>query len=166
MPATKARNQGKTSFVKELLIDHQMANTKAVNEAWKAAGMEGTISETLVNKMRSVLGLTGNLRKRSQPVSGDAVAAATKTKKSAKPKPASPTPKTKPKGKAQAAVKFSAPAPAAVRTARAGDRDRLLAEAEGDIDRLIFKLMVVDGMERIEDELRRVRRQLVRSHKS
>ena len=58
----KARDQGKTSFVKKLLIGHPMANTKAVNEAWSAAGMQGTISETLVNKTRSHMGLAGNLR--------------------------------------------------------------------------------------------------------
>src|SRR3974377_2152183 len=62
MPTAKTRDQGKTSFVKELLIDYPMANTKAVNEAWSAAGMEGTISETLVNKTRSQMGLAGNLR--------------------------------------------------------------------------------------------------------
>src|SRR5271157_2107496 len=62
MPTAKTRDQGKTSFVKELLIDHPTANTKAVNKAWSAAGMEGTISETLVNKTRSHMGLAGNLR--------------------------------------------------------------------------------------------------------
>ena len=62
MPTVKARDQGKTSFVKELLIHHPKANTKAVNEAWSAAGMQGTISETLVNKTRSHMGLAGNLR--------------------------------------------------------------------------------------------------------
>ena len=62
MPTVRTRDQGKTSFVKELLIDHPLANTKAVNEARSAAGMEGTISETLVNKTRSNMGLAGNLR--------------------------------------------------------------------------------------------------------
>ncbi len=41
MPATKTRDQGKTSFVKELLIDNPKANTKAVNDAWSKAGMDG-----------------------------------------------------------------------------------------------------------------------------
>ena len=62
MPATATRNQGKTLFVKETLIDHPTANPKFVNDKWKEAGMEGTISETLVNKMRAQLKLTGNLR--------------------------------------------------------------------------------------------------------
>ena len=59
MPATATRNQGKTLFVKETLIDHPTANPKFVNDAWEKAGMEGTISDTLVNKMRSQLKLTG-----------------------------------------------------------------------------------------------------------
>jgi hypothetical protein len=42
-------------------------------------------------------------------------------------------------------------------------RGRLLAEMEGDIDRLIFRLMRVGGMEQIEDQLRKVRRLLYRS---
>ena len=41
--------------------------------------------------------------------------------------------------------------------------DLALAEIEGDIDRLIFKLMDVGGMEEIEGGLRKVRRLLYRS---
>ena len=53
---------GKTSFVKEFLQENPHGNAAAVNEAWAAAGIDGTISPTLVNKMRASLGLTGNLR--------------------------------------------------------------------------------------------------------
>src|SRR5271157_4039014 len=59
MPKT-ATTPGKTSFVKEFLNDHPQGNTKAVNEAWQAAGFEGTISPTLVNKTR--VKLTGKRR--------------------------------------------------------------------------------------------------------
>src|SRR5262245_54764666 len=62
--ATATHSQGKTGFVNEFLNDNPQANTRAVNEAWKAAGFEGTISPTLVTKVRSQLGLTGNMRKR------------------------------------------------------------------------------------------------------
>src|SRR5271157_787673 len=61
MPKT-ATTPGKTSFVKEFLNDDPQGNTKAVNEAWQAAGFGGTISPTLVNKTRATLGLAGNLR--------------------------------------------------------------------------------------------------------
>ena len=61
-PKVKARDQGKTSFIKEFLNDHPEGNVKAVNEAWTKAGFDGSISNTLVSKMRAQLGLTGNLR--------------------------------------------------------------------------------------------------------
>jgi hypothetical protein len=67
MATTATATLGKTSFVKEFLSDHPQGNTKAVNEAWAAAGMNGTIGSTLVNKMRSQMGLTGNLRAKSNP---------------------------------------------------------------------------------------------------
>jgi hypothetical protein len=59
------RRQGKSTFIKEVLVDDATANTAAVNRAWKVAGMDGTISESLVSKVRSELGLGGNLRKKS-----------------------------------------------------------------------------------------------------
>src|SRR5208282_5817479 len=64
--ATATKSQGKTSFVKEFLQGNPQANTKAVNEAWQAAGFEGTISPTLVNKTKVKMNLTGNLRGNSK----------------------------------------------------------------------------------------------------
>ena len=63
------KSQGKSSFIKELLIDHPQANAAAANKAWKKAGMKGTISVSLVNKVRSDLGLAGNLPKGRKPTS-------------------------------------------------------------------------------------------------
>ena len=64
MPRTATATPGKTSFVKQFLNDHPDGTTKTVNEAWQAAGFEGTISPTLVNKTR--VKLTGNLRGKLQ----------------------------------------------------------------------------------------------------
>ena len=61
-PKTATATPGKTMFVKEFLNDHPEGNGNDVNEAWKAAGFDGTISRTLVDKTRALLGLTGNLR--------------------------------------------------------------------------------------------------------
>jgi hypothetical protein len=47
---------------------------------------------------------------------------------------------------------------------RRTNRGRNIEEVEGDIDRLIFKLIALGGMEEIEDELRKVRRLLYRSY--
>ena len=48
------RDQGKTAFVRDVLTKNNQANPKAVNEAWSAAGHEGSISTTLVNKIVAV----------------------------------------------------------------------------------------------------------------
>ncbi len=65
--ATATKSGNKTDFVKEFLRENPLGNVKAVNEAWTAAGMPGTIGGTLINKMRSEMGLTGNLRATSTP---------------------------------------------------------------------------------------------------
>ena len=61
LPKTATATPGKTSFLKEFLHDNPEGNVKAVNEAWTAAGFDGTISDALVYKARASLGLTGNL---------------------------------------------------------------------------------------------------------
>ena len=66
MPGTATPTPGKTSFVKEFLHDNPDGTTKTVNEAWQAAGFEGTISPTLVNKTRVKMNLTGSLRGNSK----------------------------------------------------------------------------------------------------
>jgi len=83
--ATATVNQGKTSFVKQFLNDHPDGTTKTVNEAWQAAGFEGTISPTLVNKTRVKMNLTGNLR-------GDSKTAAKAKSAPRMPKRAAATP--------------------------------------------------------------------------
>jgi hypothetical protein len=153
--ATTTRNQGKSAFIKELLFDNPKANVTAVNEAWKAAGMEGKISDSLVNKQRSELGLTGNLRKGRRPASGKNAANTAKTKKVATT--------TKIARKAHNEARRGVRAP--VTKSRGADLDLVIADVERDIDGLIFKLMEVGGLLDIEDALRVVRRQLVlRSH--
>ena len=57
-----APTPSKTSFVRQLLNKNPQSNVAAVNQAWTKSGMTGTISAALINKMRSDLGLTGNLR--------------------------------------------------------------------------------------------------------
>ena len=61
MATTATATPGKTSFVKEFLNANPQGNTKTVNEAWKAAGMKGTISHPIISQVRKQLGLTGNL---------------------------------------------------------------------------------------------------------
>src|SRR5208282_5912386 len=138
MPKTATVTPGKTSFVKEFLQGNPQANTKAVNEAWTAAGFDGTISEALVYKARASLGLTGNLQG--------------KTKKEAKTtstgkKLGRPRKETTAAGKGQP-------------RGRKSNRSLALNELEADIDRLIFKVMGIGDLTRIEDSLRQARRLL------
>ena len=62
MASATIRDQSKSGFIKQVLCENPYANVKAVNEAWREAGREGSISPALVNKMRSEAGLAGNLR--------------------------------------------------------------------------------------------------------
>src|SRR5262245_49216230 len=60
---TATATPGKTSFLKEFLHEHPEGNVRAANEAWTAAGFEGTISPALVIKTRASLGLTDRSKK-------------------------------------------------------------------------------------------------------
>jgi hypothetical protein len=133
-----ASGPGKTMFVKEFLNDHPEGNASAVNEAWQAAGFEGTISTTLVNKMRAKLGLTGNLRAKS---------------KTSKPSPTGKK-RGRPRREITAAVNGKP-----VEQPR-GHQSTVLDDMEADIDRLIFKAMAIGDLTEIEDTLRRTRRLL------
>jgi hypothetical protein len=151
MPAAATKNLGKTSFVKEVLFDNPQANPTAVNEAWTAAGMDGTISPTLVNKMRAELGLAGNLR--PQPDKTKAVGSsksATRDKKHGK----KATAKTRTSGmESTKAESFSRRMP----------RTQALVRIETEIDRLLFQVMNLGGLTEVEDSLRESRRRLYKS---
>ena len=127
---------GKTMFVKEFLNDHPQGNVDAVNEAWQAAGFDGTISPTLVDKMRASLGLTGNLRGNTK-----------KSKTSATGKK-----RGRPRKETTAAVNGQ---PRGATGPHGG-----LNDLEADIDRLIFKAMGIGDLTEIEDSLRQARRLL------
>src|SRR4051812_46702289 len=48
-------NQGKTAFLEEFLPANRDADEAVVNEAWRASGKEGKVSESLISKTRSRL---------------------------------------------------------------------------------------------------------------
>ena len=140
LPKTATATPGKTSFLKEFLHDNPQGNVKAANEAWTAAGFDGTISETLVYKTRASLGLTSNLSGKTKAA---AEGKATPTgKRLGRPRKEPTAPVTgKPRGRKSA-------------------RTLALTELEADIDRLIFKVMGVGDLTEIEDSLRLARRML------
>ena len=62
MASEVGSDQGKSAFVGDVLTKDNQANTEVVNRAWTKAGHGGTISESLVNQIRSRMGLTGQPR--------------------------------------------------------------------------------------------------------
>ena len=146
--ATKPREApatlGKTSFVKEFLNDNPQGTVKAVNDAWTEAGMSGTISPTLINKMRAQLGLTGNLRAKSK-TGASAKATTTGKRRGRPPKETTAAVNGKPAGQAQG---------------RKSDRTLALLDVEAEIDRLIFTVMGIGNLTEIEAALREARRRV------
>jgi hypothetical protein len=156
-PKTTTTTPGKTSFVKQFLKDHPTANSRAVNEAWTAGGMQGTISRTLVNKTR--IKLTGKgLGKARTPAPKKTRAPVAVTGNSrVKPtvtglKPTKVTPiNRKPAGQ-----------PPGTKT----DRTNGLLEVETAIDRLIFTVMGIGNLSDVETALREARRAVYRAMSS
>ena len=124
---------GKAMFVKEFVHDNPRANVRAINEAWRAAGFKGTISKTVVYKVKASLGLTEN---------------PTKPKTSAARKI-----RAIPRKVITPAVNMQPRTSNSIRTV-------VLNELETDIDRLIFKAMAIGNLTEFEDLLRQARRLL------
>lgn len=141
-PREAPETLGKTSFVKEFLNDNPQGNTTAVNDAWTKAGMKGTISPTLVNKTRALLGLTGNLRGKSK-TRATAKATTTGKRRGRPPKETITAVNGKPAGQPRG---------------RMSDRTSALLDVEAEIDRLIFTVMGIGNLTEIETTLREARR--------
>ena len=131
-----------------MLIDDPLANTKAVNVAWSKAGMDGTISETLVNKMRAKMGLTGNLRGKRAAEKG--AEASTKRPYTGKKRGRKPKQETGTNSGRKTT-------PTATRSGKQNDH---LVELEAELDRLLFRVMNLGGLEEVESCLREARRRL------
>ena len=162
MATATATTVGKTEFVKEVLGKNPLANPTTVNEEWKSAGHDGTISATLVNKLRSSLGLAGNLRSTTKTESRPR--SINKLPHSGKKRGGNPKSNSS-KSVVLAAArsngnKTSQAAMQTERRAKSNSHHGSLAELEGDIDRLLFKVMRLGGLPAIEESLRQARRLL------
>ena len=139
-----------------------------MNRAWTKAGHAGTISESLVNKIRSEMGLTGQQRPGAR---------VTESARSAE-QPAAPAPRrrTGPKrvggrspaqgdGRPVPQVTESEAGPQGAGSQSGGDdRTRVLTRLEGQIDGMLFEIKVAGGLPEFEEALRRARRILARSY--
>jgi hypothetical protein len=146
MAVTAARKQGKSMFVKEVLHDNPSANAQAVNDAWKSAGMDGTISGTLVSKIRSGLGLTKKRRRRRSAKAQSAAATAVVT--------AGP-PKRRGRPPKSAAIPSNGMSMSSTR-----GRKTSLAALEVEFDRLLLKVVESGTLPEVEVALRKARRLL------
>ena len=148
------RDAGKTDFVRNVLTKNNDANADDVNRAWKEAGREGSISDSLVQKTRAAMKLTKGRWPARKPGSGSAGAKGKSVVKKSAGRPAA------------SADGMHQPATPAAPRGRLGsaDRARALQELETGVDRLIFQSTGVGGLEEFEDVLRRARRVLVRTH--
>jgi hypothetical protein len=52
MATLKGKNAGKSMFLKEYLGDHPDVGKEAIAAAWREVGNEGTISTSLIGKVR------------------------------------------------------------------------------------------------------------------
>lgn len=153
----------KTSFARAYLGDHPKAGYRAVNQAWNEAGHDGSISETLVHRMRAKLGLTGNLRptrpaKPSAPASRpEAATPATPSKSKAK--------RGRPRNTPAAArpAPTPAPSPAEPRPSSATPKVLSAVSLEAEFDRLLFQV-IDQGMPEVEEAIRTARRLFVLHH--
>jgi hypothetical protein len=59
MATNAGPGRGKQDFVRELLQKNPQANVETLNESWRQAGYEGSISASLFYKIRGELGLAG-----------------------------------------------------------------------------------------------------------
>ncbi|MBV8314583.1 MAG: hypothetical protein JOZ53_06570 [Planctomycetaceae bacterium] len=168
MTSEVGRDQGKSTFVGDVLTKDPQANTEVVSRAWTKAGHAGTISESLVNKIRSRMGLTGPPRpgardtesaESAEPLAAPATRQQTGPKRVGGRSPAQGDERPVPQ------VTASEAGPQGSGSQSGGDdRTRVLTKLESQIDELLFAIKVAGGLPEFEEALRRTRRILARSH--
>ncbi|QDV37578.1 hypothetical protein [Tautonia plasticadhaerens] len=156
---TTEKRQSKAGFLRELFREDPGLTHAEANQAWSAAGYEGEIGEssfynakTEYNKQAAGGAGVGTGPGRRGPKVGRGPA----TKRTTGPA-ATTTNGQEP---------VVATAPRAQPSRGTENRERVLVEAEADIDELILKLRDQDGLPEVLEALRRARRLLARQHEA
>ncbi|MGE5755274.1 MAG: hypothetical protein ACM35G_06105 [Planctomycetaceae bacterium] len=148
MATQRQKSDGKSVFLKKYLVEAPDAGQEAVEAAWREAGHEGTISQSLIGKVRKDLGLTKGAAKaktRARIRAGSEERGRTLGKRNGE------------------SVRQDLKRPAALQVA-GGERTSVLIRLEGSIDELLHEIKTAGGLPEFEGMLRRARRILVRSH--
>ena len=168
MASEVGRDQGKSAFVRDVLTKDRQANHEAVNRAWTKAGHAGTISESLVGKIRSEMGLTGQQRPGARVPESAGPAeqpAAPTTRRRTGPKRVDGRSPAQGAGRPVPQVTESEAGPQGAGSQSGGDdRTRVLTRLEGQIDEMLFEIKAAGGLPEFEEALRRARRILARSY--
>src|SRR6266542_2804677 len=150
MASEVGSDQGKSAFVGDVLTTDTQADTEAVNRAWTKAGHAGTISESLVNKIRSRMGLTGQPRPGARVAESAGSAeppAAPAPRRRTGPKRVGGRPPVKGAGRPVPRVTESEAGPQGAGSQSGGDdRTRVLTRLEGQIDDMIYEVKVAGGL--------------------
>src|SRR5512135_622858 len=163
MATAKGKDEGKSMFLKEYLAEHPDAAKEAIDEAWRGAGHEGTISTSLIGKLRRDLGRTGKgtakVKSRASVGTGKRPSVGSKSEA----RGAGPDVEARSLEKGNVPVtegleRHAEPQPTG------GDRTRVLIRLEGALDDLLHEIKLMGGLPEFEETLRRARRILVRSH--
>ncbi len=164
MATVKQTNEGKSMFLKDYFVDHPDAGTEAIAAAWRAAGNAGTISTSLIGKVRRELGRTGQgtAQAKSRARVGTGPRSSTGSKSDARGASTEVGGRT-PAKERNRPVTGRVEQPAAPRAA-GGDRAHVLIRLEGAIDDLLYEIKLTGGLPEFEETLRKARRILVRSH--
>jgi hypothetical protein len=157
------KSEGKSGFLKEFFMDHPDAGKDAIEKAWREFGHDGSISPSLIHKVRAGLGLTGKARKATATASA-------RTGKQSSAAPKLSTRRTGPKQGGRTAarangghVKDGLERPTKPRAA-GNDLTRVMIRLEGQIDEMLHEIKLAAGLPEFEEALRKARRILARSH--
>jgi hypothetical protein len=140
----------RSAFVEEALQRNPKSNVRAINDAWKTAGNEGKISDTIFYKVKRERGRTGE--------DTPATPAKSKPESVSEPPEIPSTVEGRPEADGASASAKS------VRGTKSRDRERVLDRVEDGIDDLIIELKQLGGMEEALESLKKARRVVVRSH--
>src|SRR5512135_2348794 len=159
MATAKEKGAGKSMFLKEYLVNHPGAGKEAVDAAWRAAGHEGTISQSLIGKIRGELEPTSRRMARAKSRARIETGQRPSTGAKSDILGAGRTGKREDQSDVPTGLEQTAALKAG------GDRTDVLIRLEGALDGLLHEIKLVGGLPEFEVALRRARRVLIRSHR-